>query len=307
MSSPVFASLGFKKPSGAFEAGGWDSLLSGGWMSDQQFELPPSISSRRIVYDDLTAPWGEHGPKWGVRCYNAVGEIRDLVLWRVGDWTKGREGHALYLNAAGDLLLSGCRGIQCGGQALQVVWRAAETRIPRALWPSAANLIEIRDQVAIQCGAINLGTAVRASWPVSVFATGARVLVKSLYVREELSAFIVNQRAYQSHGALLVTGGEEGRRTPSLVVEGLVGEIRRPDRTPIRLTAIDHAKVRGVSLKVDGGNTTLTIDVVDDCQTLRVEESTVPILVRIFSASDPYRKIRETREVPSGTGWLWSR
>lgn len=297
---------GATPPRGIFEAGGWDSLSNFGWQSNRAWPVPASLSARRVVFNNLAASWGEHGPKWGVRAYNVVGVLSDIELWRVGDWSNGREGHSVYLNVAGDLDVSRLRAVQCGGQMLQIVWRVGETQMPRAEWPTSANLISINECTAQDCGAITAGQAVRASWPVSIFATGARVEVHNLTVNARLPEFIGDRgEVFRAHGALLVSGGEEGRRTPELTVDGLAGSVTRCDRSEIRLAEVDTANLSNISLVEQGGDGVCTIDVVDDCHQVHVSASPVPVTVRIIAASKPFSAPYKTVSVPAGTEFTW--
>lgn len=302
--APVFA--GIAGPRGLFEAGGWDSLANFGWQSDRAWPVPLALSGRRVVFNNVAASWGEHGPKWGVRAYNVVGTLFDLELWRVGDWTNGREGHAVYLNVAGDLDVERLRAVECGGQLLQIVWRVGETNMPRTSWPSAANLISIVDCSARDCGAITSGQAVRASWPLSIFATGARVEIDDLRVDCRLPEFAGDRgELFRSHGAVLVSGGEEGRRTPELLIDGLSGTVVHSDRSEVRLAEIDSAELRDLALVEEGGDGACTVDVVDDCRRVHVSSSPAAVVVRIISAAKPFGAPYRTVAVAPGSEFTW--
>lgn len=302
--SSIFAAA--PPPRGLFELGGWDSLANFGWESDHAWAIPPTLSDRRVVFNNAAASWGEHGPKWGIRSYNVVGKLADLELWRCGDWSNGREGHACYLNVAGDLELTRLRAVQCGGQALQIVWRVGETRMPRSSWPTAANLIALLDCSAQDCGAITDGQAVRASWPFSFFATGARVELKDLRVDTRLPEFVGDRgERFRAHGALLVTGGEEGRRTPNLVVDGLAGKVTRCDRSEVRLQSVDVAELRNLTLTEEGGDGACTVDVVDDCRSVHISGSSSTVVVRVISSAKPFSAPYWTATVAPGGEFKW--
>ncbi len=304
--APVFA--GAPRPTGVFELGGPRSLANFGYQSDHAEPAPAAISGRRVVFNDAPEPWGDRGPLWGVRAYNVVGEIHDLELWRCGDWTRGREGHAVYLNVAGSLLIDGLTGVQCGGQLLQLVWRVSETRMPRAEWPDAADQIELLNLRASDCGAINQGMSVRASWPVSIFATGARVSISSLEVRTCLPWFEGDRgERFRSHGALLLEWGEEGRRTPELRVVGLHGRVCSSDRPEVRLSAVDAAYLSAITMTEEGGDGACTISLIDDCGSLEVTDVRAPVRVELRSAARPWGMPVRTVDVPVGGSFAWRR
>lgn len=302
----LFGSL--EQPSGAFELGGFEGLALSSNASGTIDVLSPALSDRRVVFNNARASgWEEHGPKWGLRVYNVAGLLENLELWRVGDWTQGREGHAFYGNVAGDLTIRDLTAVQCGGQAVQVVWRVAETRLPRTLWPTAANLITLERVTAIDCGMINDGAAVRASWPVSIFATGARVHVKDLEVRTRLPVFDGGTAGpSRSHGVLVNTWGEEGRRTPELVIDGLSGLVVQSDRPEIRATAAGDVVLRRNSLREEGGDGVCTLAFVEDCASLLVEESSAPVRILFAKADKPWTTVREVMVSP-GARFTWTR
>lgn len=298
---PAFA--GREGPKGLLEWGGAESLANFGWQSDREHAVPAALSGRRVLYNNVATSWGDTGPLWGIRAYNVTGTLRDLELWRVGDWKKGREGHAVYLNVAGSLEVVGLRAVQCGGQALQIVWRGGETRMPAEAWPDEGDMISVRDSSAKDCGAITRGAAVRASWPFSIFATGARVEIAGVTVETELPEFVGDRgERFQSHGALLVGWGDQGRRTPSLVVSGLGGRIVRSDRSEVRLEGVDLVIVRGISLTEVGGDGVCTIDAVG-CGAILIEECSVDVRVRVFSRERPWSNPTLERTVRAGGRW----
>ncbi len=303
---PAFAHM--SEPHGEFELGGYDSLANFGWDSAEVHPVPASLSNRKIVFNNLAAPWGERGPKWGIRAYNVVGKLVNLELWRCGDWTQGREGHAVYLNVAGDLLIDKLRGVQNGGQLLQLVWRPGETKMPQDLWPSVKHLIDLRNLISLDNGAINFGQSVRASWPISIFSPGSRVHIKSPRISTELADFTGDHgERCKSHGALLVTEGEYGQHTPELVVDDLKARLVLPDRSSIRLSGADAVVLRYPDIEVLGGEGIATLSVVDSCKSIRIVNAKRPIRAQVFHASQPWNSPYQQVTIPVGGRFDWTK
>jgi len=294
----------FAPPAGApFEAGGPSSLANFGWMTAVPHSVPATCSNRRVVFNNRAESWGDRGPLWGIRGYNVMGVLENLEMWRCGDWTQGREGHAVYLNVAGSLTVRKLKAVQCGGQLLQLVWRASETRMLEALWPDANDTILLEECEAVDCGAINEGMAVRASWPVSIFHPGQRIAVRDLVVETNLPTFVGGTAGpCNSHGALVATWGERGVKTPELVIDGLHGRLVKPDRSVIRLTGVGHTELRRIGLTVEGG--AMNVALVEDCDSLIVEDCTVPVRVDFAAADKPWTTTR-SHMVPAGERFQW--
>jgi len=74
------------------------------------------------------------------------GEINGLIVWGIGDFSKGREGHGLYLRTCPnkDFTLRNYRAFKIGGQAFQREWRTSETEIPKFgfAFLSAASVVQ---------------------------------------------------------------------------------------------------------------------------------------------------------------------
>ena len=309
--SPVFERYGLSPPEGLppnaeFRSGDqWTVLYDGGcWDSDRVCELPTAeLAGRTVVFDDAAASWGEHGPKWGLRVYNATGVLRGLTLWRAGDFSEGREGHGGYFSAFQDLTIEDCAFIQCGAQGLQIVWRSHETKIPPETWNQAAHVVTVRNVRMQDCGQINAGSAVRASWPCTIFAPGQAIVVDRLTVRTRFKPYADGQHPLiESHGALFIGPGDEYRRTPKARVEGLDCEVWNSDRQELVLWAQDDALVLRPLIVDHGGRAEIAI--VDDCGRVEIREPLEPLTVGIY-AGHPHQPARETFEVPAGGTFVW--
>jgi len=278
--------------------------LLGGWNSDQIVQLPAEFSNRRIVYNSHKAPtWDEWGPKWGIRAYNSEGTIRDLVQYRVGDFTKGREGHAIYLNIAGDLLLERVEAYQCGGQFLQLVWRAKETLIAPEDFDQADHLVRVVDCVSVDNGAINYGSAVRASYPLAFYNPGQRLELIRFKVRTKLEPFQTSSGLRTSHGGVFVGPGQEYRRCASAYIEDLDVEVWGSDRSEVKLWAVDEAILLRPRIIDHGG--TADVVIVDDCGVVKIIEPRTDIFVSVKSAAKPYSAPIQTHKVRAGETWTF--
>lgn len=232
--------------------------------------IPDVSGSRSLCISAFSTQMNQHGPLWWLRRYNAEGSVRDVVVWRAGDFVKGREGHVLYLNVLGDLSIEDVTAVQCGAQVIQLVWRPKETGLPQSAWGKPGGTVSIKNLVAIDPGVINTGAAVRASHPVSFFNPGHDALdVDGYKLRcNHAKPFQLkpNGEFYHSHGALL-TGPGFGRC-------GLV-ELRnldlvcvRPDRPMIRANAVDNFRIVSGMMHVPQGIN--QIDVWNTCKRFEI-------------------------------------
>lgn len=299
----IFQGLKLQPPAqGDVEAGGYEPL----WINVPQASgamLPMRLSDRVVVFDNKMSPWGDHGPLWGLRGYDVFDRLENLQLWRVGDWTKGREGHAVYLNVSGDLLIRNLSGIQCGAQLLQIVWRKAESRWQQ---PTLKNTIRLSKLLAFNCGMINSGMAVRASWPVSIFNTGAGISIDNVTVVTNLPPFVGDRNeTFRSHGALMVGPSErEPYRTPWLHVVGLKSRLNLPDRDEVRIDSVDSAILTGLDMiRNDGAPPRVTI--VDDCGEVFIGEVRAPLEVCIRDKTRPFNMPTLVKRLKMGEDWTW--
>lgn len=265
--------------------------------------VPAYLSNRVVVFDNRATPWGDHGPLWGLRGYEVSGTLANLQLWRVGDWTRGREGHAVYLNVSGNLSIRKLTGIQCGAQLLQIVWRALESVGPR---PTGANTIRLSELLAFQCGMINTGMAVRASWPISIFNTGARITMDNITVITNLAPFVGDRsETFRSHGALMVGPSEkEPYRTPTLNVVGLKSRLNMPDRDEVRIAAVDSAVLVGLDMSRTEG-TLPKVTIVTDCGEVYIGDVRAPLEVCIRDKAKPFNMPILVKRLAVGEDWTW--
>lgn len=240
-------------------------VWNAGWNSDQIVVAPDELSGQAVVYTSTFNEYhNETLPKWGIRSYNVVGSIEDLTLARVGDFTSGREGHGIYVNLGGSFGVKDYTALQCGGQAIQVVFRESETRLPQSQWPDSSDTLLLENVSAIDCGMINDGMAVRASYPFAIYNPGTKVVITNLKVHTTNGeAFPTSTGEGRSHGALFVGYGQTQRRTPYLNVTGVDLLCIDPDRPMIKLEGIDVARIREGSIVVPGSLG--RVEVADDC------------------------------------------
>ena len=276
--------------------------------SSSMAAAPASASNRTVVYTSARSSYHhEVLPKWGIRTYNVTGAIRNLTMARVGDFQAGREGHAVYINMGDSFLLENFTALQCGGQALQVVFRSNETGLPEAQWPDESDVLTVRNATAIDCGAINYGAAVRASWPFAIYNPGCRVVLEDIRVETDLVPFgpMSTGEYARSHGVLHV-GFPDGhpdtvanhQHTPRLTVRGLTARCVDPDRPMVNLEGVDEVSMEGVSLEVPGG--VARIAIMDDCPQVRIEVEDYPVRLEFRTLSG---HVRETRMLDAGDEW----
>jgi len=313
-----------------------------GWNASALVTIPDAWSGERaIVWNNTKPGWGgagDRGPLWGRRGYNMAGTLENLVQRRVGNWTKGKEGHALYLNPAGDVLIRNVHAIECGAQWGQFAWRPKETRLPLELWPlNTGAVLRIEDSSAIDCGAINAGDAVRASWPLAFYATGHELEVVRFKVRTKLPPFTQNGNpGRQAHGAVFVGPGTSSRinysgpdaveyagdtvrytatgsngsdsfqvyaRTPKATLEGLDIELWNSDREEVRLWNVGEALLIAPRIVEHGG--TADVVIVDDCGRVEIRDAVTELRVRIKSAATPYGPTTASYKVAAGDSFVW--
>lgn len=291
------------RPEGRFEVGGFGGLTHDGdgfptgWNSAEVLELPAGMSGHRIVYNNAKAEWGEAGPKWGVRQYNVTGELSDLEFWRVGDFEKGREGHMVYQNLArGGVTYRNLKGVQCGGQFLQLVFREGETKMDPADWPQPDDWVRILDCEWVDGGNINEGQAVRAARPIAFYNPGTRLLIDGLDVDVDVPDFAWSAGTANSHGVLSVVPGQKYRRCPEAIVRNVRATCRRPDRSMVAFAAVDVALLESSRLEAPGGTPVVSIS--DNCGTVTIRDLELPVTVKIVSAETG--RAVETLELAAG-------
>jgi hypothetical protein len=191
---------------------------------------------RKYLGNSANSSWGERGPKWGWRRYNLQGLIKDLIVWRIGDFHQGREGHGIYANVYGDLTIADSSFDQCGAQALQLVWRPKETLVPQGDWPDASRTITLDEVHATDCGVINKGSQVRASWPFAIYSPGQNIRIEGCSNACNIASFYIPGKngTFRSHGSLIVSPAQTYRRTQLVEVDGFTSTVERPVKIKIR-------------------------------------------------------------------------
>ena len=250
----------------------------------------------------------EHGPKWWARTYNTSGALTNVLTWRVGDFHAGREGHVAYFNCLGDVALTDFIGIQHGGQLVQLVWRSWETKIPPDQWKQGDHTITLRRAVSIDGGCINEGSAVRASWPLSIANPGQRVVVEDCVVLCDLPQAFQDTSSQQlgpcrSHGALAFYPGDGMpgtiQRTPSAVVRNLRARCNLPDREMVRAWAVDDLLIEGGSIAAVGRPTRV---VLIDSPKVRIVGVQMDAEIQIRDAAG---QLVATDHYEPGESWAW--
>jgi len=255
-----------------------------GYGSTIAWKITPEHSNRTIVWNSTKATWEEWLPKWGVRDYNAYGLIENLTQYRCGDFHKGREGHAVYLNVISELRMANVHAVECGGNAIQLVWRAKESDVPIEAQSRDNSAITLNNVSATNCGAITSGSAVRASYPFSIFNPGQDILINGMKVRCNLPSFLWSGVMRRSHGGLVIHPGQAYRRTDYVEINGLDIEIHNSRRGLVKLGAIDHCVMRSPRVIDHGGENTVSI--VDDCGVVEIIEPLSDLVVKIRSQDD---------------------
>ncbi len=278
------------------------------WAPEKQLAvqtIPEDASNRKVIWNSTKAPgWDEWGPKWGMRGYNVTGLLENLTQYRCGDFEKGREGHAVYFNVYAGLTLRNVHAIQCGGQAIQLVWRDSETKIV----DGGANemyWVRIEDCSAIDCGVINEGSAVRASYPLSFFNPGQAIRIDNFKVRCDIPTFQKSVGACNSHGGVFIGPGQVYRRCPGAIINGLDIEVNRPDRACLKLWAVDTAIVNELSIVSEGRPGNVTI--IDDCGLVEINNPITDINVQVKSSDKPFGQPITVLKVHAGEDWKWTK
>ena len=267
----------------------------------------PFIPPGDHVGNNDVAPWGDHGPLWFCRWYNALGTVGGFDVFRIGDFTRGREGHVFYFNCLEDVTIQNVNAYQCGAQFAQMVWRPNETTIPPQNWHQQDFTVTIRDCSVIDQGVINTGVAVRASWPISFFNPGQDLVVENLLLDVDIANFFNSsmQGPFNSHGAILCTPGST---VENVTITNPVIRLRRPDRALFRFWGAQNISITGGSVDITAG--TRQIDLVDTAgvQTLSIQgmSTTFPILVRILSTSSPWSNPIQTFLYDGSSPLFWS-
>ena len=236
-------------------------VISGGWKSSEWFDLPAEASHRRDRAVSAQTSWGDPGPLWYQRAYEVRGRVDDVLVWRVGDFIKGREGHVAYHNVRGDLVIDTLVGIQHGAQLVQLCWREGETKSDPSEWPEKnARTIVLRRLASIDGGIIDKRpgvplSAVRASWPVTIFAPGHdEILVEEPFIRTNTPEPHLHSTLglCRSHGFLLCAPSQRPSFTKHLAVTDADVELVAPDRSVVRIVSFGEAELASGRMSVLG-------------------------------------------------------
>jgi hypothetical protein len=230
-------------------------------VSNEIFNL--HLSGGRYACNNNAASWGEHGPKWFLRNYNVAGGLADMLVWRVGDWSQGREGHVCYFNVQGDLVIKNLIGVQHGAQLVQLVWRDHETALPQSMWPvnNPNSTVTLQDLVSVDGGLINLGMAVRASWPISFFNPGHKFLMIDGFKQRTNHAVpfpTTTAGPKRSHGGILTGGDPNAYQGKSALLKRLDMICADPDRDMIRAWHFDEFIINDGLIRVTNADGAVT-------------------------------------------------
>jgi len=238
--------------------------------------------------------WGESGTLWYANAYNIYGVLDGLEIWGIGDFAKGREGHGLYFRCVPNLDTT-IRNYKCyknGGQAIQREWRMHETDIPQSEWGEGGGTFLVEDCDFQETGLIDEGTggsAVRASWALSLYNTMQHTIVRRVQH--------INYYSPAPHeGSLFVGFGQNAWRTPSLLVEDSLFYTLSPDRADIFLQGVDAGTVRTTALP--GLNP--RIDVVNNCGAITIQEMPQDVMVNTKPGSNPHGAPIAQQLLPAG-------
>jgi hypothetical protein len=295
----------------ALEKQGPGSLIPrDNFKSTTKFILPAAASNRSILCTSDVYPHGEHGPTWLLRNFEVAGDLNNLLAWRVGDFHAGREGHLGYFNVRGNLHVKNLVGIQHGAQLLQLVWRTTHegetgTWQDPTKWPENQEhpvQITLENLVSIDGGVINARegvpvSAVRASWPITIFNPGHKhVHVTGVYVRCNHGVPFPDSHGVMrnSHGVLVAVPQTRYIKGGTLDIEGIDAVVCNPDRSLMRFGYWDevvlHDSKRLAQMDANGKETVGRIAVENDVDKFIIEPTfnwTGEVVV--YDHNDPYK------------------
>jgi hypothetical protein len=289
--------------------------FTAGWGQGELVDLAQlGAQGAREINPGASSGVEHYGPLHYVRAFNATGELGDFDAWRVGDFKNGREGHVVYLNATAlegvPTRVADVVGIQHGGQLVQVVWRETEDgspiKLPEEFWPEQVpgSTLALQRLVSIDGGVINEGTAVRASWPISIFTPGHELIqLDKLWVRcNHPQPFKTSSKGdCRAHGALIVENdGKRPMRSGLVEVSDFRFEVTDSDRAVCRFGDVDEVRLYGGVIREHGARR--GIGIVSNVLSFRIDADvdwSGPI--RIFDPANRWGSPRFVTEHVAGT------
>jgi hypothetical protein len=273
-----------------------------------------SLSNKVIICNNQPGGQKGVGPVWGARLYNAQGIIENLTIWRAGDWNDLREGHGLYINTAGELILRNVVAKQCGAQAIQIAFRATEALGLTGFVPNPEALIRLVDCQAIDCGQIGevhpstgkLAHQSRASWPFTFAGTPQKVQLLNCRVDCDLPQPFTSPQGvpYKSRGAVVAWRGAEKWAPKWLDVQGLHGFLVQSDRPIVRAEGVEMVILDDYDVEQAGSLRQPDLAFVDDCGQVIVRDCPRDVLVRRYPAASPFHNGQDI-VIPAGKSWQW--
>ncbi len=292
----------------ALQLGFYTPLINNGGPLLDRFDLA-QIPAGSYVGVDAAAEWGEHGPKWGARIHRATGTLRGVEFYRIGDFSRGREGHALYLSPAfGNVLLEDVHAHGCGGHHSHVrSFSAAHDPdgMPSDLLPRPEDTFTWRRCKARHCDAIVAGDSPRASWTIHFANTGSRARLEACEVECDHTA---RGDGPSSTGALLLGFDQEPRRCPLSETYDFRAKLTRPDRACIFLEGQDESRHEDLDLW-ETDRAAARVRIVDGCGPVHILRPRRDILLEFVPENDAtgaaYREPNRTELLAAGTSH-WS-
>ena len=245
---------------------------------------------------------GDGTTYWLFRGYDMDGVVVDTTIWRnagdegrndAGEWTEKDEGHAIYLNLFGSLLVHDSHFEDLLGQAIQLVWggsnRYKETNLHG---PRPARTVELINVTCLNCGHDDNDIADRASFPISFKGIGQSVSMEGVVVRsdDDFKKWWNHrtERWDQSRGGVLVgLEGDRGRPTPHLGIRGLEIDIINSDREAVKLERIDNVDWVGGHVQVRGEGRQASINIYPDCPMGRISDVDGDFVVMRITPGSP--------------------
>lgn len=199
---------------------------------------------------------------WGARLYHLLaGLFRQCSFFLLGG--KGMDGHAVYVNLSGDLLVHACLFNELGGQAVQVVNRQDKFKDGH---PELENrpLTRAPRVAVVDCFIGNTGCyEVRGSYPISIADVGRPGFPCEVHVHGTTIAcrweqpWLSGKKAWaRSRGGILVEGRGRAAHHNGLVEirdNGVI--LQAPDRQALIAMNAERLVVVGNTFEVNDGGT----------------------------------------------------
>jgi hypothetical protein len=280
--------------------------------------------------------------RWLWRCYEVDGlVVRGCVFWRAGKWQHGaHEGHSIYANAFGNVIVEDCVFYEGGAQALQVDWRGG-CDDPRNGWypetelrgpeefvdPRTGRLgrglpdrtIAVRRCAVIECGKIRDGAAFnveveRDSWDFTLYAPGQAVLFEDVYLRELAGTRIKSSSGGEAYASVGILHQDVrrcfARKAPSVKLVRITAEARMNDRPMIQVgdaedVLIDAPKLLdlGFDLADPADDRVPTVVLESSVPHAAVQNPLAPLWLELRPFTDPHRPSGVRRLLQPGERW----